>query len=126
MSRQFPHVTDAELEVLKLLWESEPLSAREISESLYGSAETSDIGCVQKFLQRLEAKRLIHRDRSRHTHRFSPAVEKAEFAGRELEEMAAKLTDGSISPMITHLMQAKRLSKKDLDDLRKLLDDHDR
>jgi BlaI family penicillinase repressor len=121
VSSSIPKVTDAELGVLKLLWEKEPLTVREITEELYGSSSNSDIGTVHKFLQRLELKAIVSCDRSRHTHQFSSTVSRTEFAGEQLEKMAKKLTDGSVAPFIVHLMQAKRLSRKDLDELRKLL-----
>lgn len=121
MSSGIPKVTDAELGVLKMLWEKDPLTVREITEELYGSVSNSDIGTVHKFLQRLEVKGIVSCDRSRHTHQFSATVSRTEFAGKQLEKMAKKLTDGSLAPFIVHLMQAKRLSQRDLDEIRKLV-----
>jgi predicted transcriptional regulator len=118
-------VTDAELSVLKALWIGEPRSARSITMELYRSTTPSDIGTVQKLLQRLEAKRLIKRDRRGHTHQFSTTVNRTEFAGRQLERMARNLTDGSVTPFLMHLVDAKRLSKQDLRELRQLLRESD-
>jgi predicted transcriptional regulator len=123
MSAASAHVTDAELRVLKLLWESEPRAAREITESLYSRMTSSEIGTVQTLLARLEAKGLVRRDRSRHVHRFAPAVTAAEFAGRQVAAMVDKLTDGSLAPLLAHLVQSRALSDEEKAELRRLLDE---
>jgi predicted transcriptional regulator len=124
MSASPVHVTAAELRVLKALWERAPLAAREITESLYSRVTSSEIGTVQTLLARLEAKRLIRRDRSRHVHRFSPAITSAEFAGRQFEAMVEKLSDGSLAPLLAHLVQSGGLSDEEKTELRRLLDDN--
>src|SRR5437868_1705016 len=123
MSASSAHVTDAELRVLKLLWEREPLAAREITEGLYSQVNSSEIGTVQTLLTRLEAKGLIHRDRSRHVHRFGPSITSAEFAGRLVAAMVDKLTDGSLAPVLAHLVQSRSLSEAEKAELRRLLDE---
>jgi predicted transcriptional regulator len=83
----------------------------------------SNIGTVQNLLQRLEAKCCVQRDRSAFAHRFSVIVTKAAVAGKQLELMADKLSDGSLAPFITHLVQNRRLTKKEKKDIRKMLED---
>lgn len=116
-----PRVADAELSVLRVLWDAQPLTAREITETLYGSTSNSDIGTVQNLLKRLEAKRLVKRDRRRHVHQFSVTLDRTEFAGRQMESMAEKLTDGSMAPFIIHLVKGERLSEKEKQEIRDLL-----
>lgn len=116
------HVTDAELAVLKLLWDHAPQTARELTERLYPRCAASDVGTVQKLLQRLESKELVIRDRSSHTHEFSAALSQATLAGRQLEGLADRLADGSMTPFLMHLVQSKRLTKRERDALRKLFD----
>lgn len=117
-----PRIPDAELEIMKLLWERQPQSARELATAAYGNVDSAAMGTVQKLLSRLEAKGLVARDRSAHTHLFSAAVSRQELAGRQIEELVGKLTDGSLAPILMHLVKAKRLSPKDRDELRRLLD----
>lgn len=116
-------VTDAELEVLKVLWEGKSLSAREITQQLYDEVNASSMGTVQKLISRLEAKRLVHRDRSDSVHRFNAVVTREDVAGMQLDEFAGKLSEGSLSPFVLHLVQAKRLSKKEKEQIRRLLAD---
>jgi predicted transcriptional regulator len=92
-------IPDAELDVLKLLWSEHPLTARQITIEVYGEATPSNIGTVQKLLQRLEAKSCVERDRAEHVHRFSPGVSQMDVAASQLERLAEKVADGSLAPL---------------------------
>ena len=123
MPRPPEPIPDAELQVLKALWASEALTARELAETIYGAADNSTIGTVQKLLQRLETKRCVKRDRRQFAHRFSAAVSQEAVAGRHLDSIAEKVADGSLVPFLTHLVQVKKLSDEDKEELRRLLDE---
>lgn len=116
-------IPDAELQVLKLLWANQSMTARGLAETIYGVADNSTVGTVSKLLKRLEVKGCIHRDRSQFAHRFSAKVTQADVAGRHLDVIARKVSDGSLAPFITHLVRAKKLSKKDKQEIRRLLDE---
>ena len=121
MSREPVHITDTELAVLKVLWDAGSSSAREVTEVLYPTCTDSDVGTVHSMLQRLERKRLIDRERSRRPHLFSALVSRDEVAGQELSAMAQRLTDGSLVPFLTHLVDADRLSDDDVAEIERLL-----
>ena len=114
-------ITDTELDLLKVLWSDQPLTARAIAGRLYGEESSSAIGTVQKLIQRLEEKELVARDRREPVHRFSTLVTREAVAGMQLQVLAEKLSDGSLSPFIMHLVQAEHLSKKEKHALRRLL-----
>ena len=117
-----PPASDAELAILKLLWENERLSARDIREQLYPEGTPSDHATVQKLLQRLEQKKLIARDRRSFAHQFRAIVTREELAGEQLEALASKLTDGSMVPFILHAVNAKALTVEERVEIRRLLD----
>lgn len=114
--------SDAELAVLRLLWEHESLRAREIREVLYPGGTPSDHGTVQKLLQRLENKKLIDRDNSSFVHVFRAKVSRSEMAGQQLESLAAKLTEGSLVPFIMHAVGSRKLTAQERREIRRLLD----
>jgi predicted transcriptional regulator len=115
-------VTDAELAVLKVLWQRGPLSAKSLTEVIYPDGAESEFASIHSFLQRLERKGLVTRDRSAHVHLFSAAASESDIVTSELEALAERLGDGSIAPLIMHLVDSKRLSKKEAAEIRKLLD----
>lgn len=116
-------VSDAEFRVLEALWAQPGLTARQLTDLLYPQAGTAEIGTVQKLLQRLEAKRQVKRNRGQHVHRFSAVSTRAAYTGEQLERMADKLASGSLAPVIMHLVQAKKLRKDEIDELRAFLND---
>ena len=114
-------VTDAELAVLKVMWRRGSLTARAIAEAVYPDGAESEFAAVHSFLQRLERKRLVKRDRSSFVHLFSPTVSQADVLGQELESLAKRLGSDSIAPLIMQLIDQKRLSKDEAAEIRKLL-----
>lgn len=120
---KLPHLTNAELAIMELLWDSEPLTARAIKERLYPAATKAQHGTVQRLLQRLDDKGFVHRDRSLGVQQFSPAFDRATFASNQLESLADRLSDGSLAPLITHLVEEKRISHEEIMRLRKILDE---
>jgi len=119
------HLADAELAVMNLLWRNERLTAREIREQLYPDATKAQHGTVQKLLQRLEDKGYVERDRSLSVHFFSAAVSRDAYAGSQLESLAEKLTAGSFAPLITHLVEEKKISRDEIARIRAILDEQE-
>lgn len=116
-----PHVAQAELAVLQLLWEHGQLTARQITQHLYPKQTTSDVATVQKLLQRLETKELITRDRTHFVHFIVATVSRNEYASRTLAETARQLAGGSLKPLLAHLVETEELTAEELDELRKLV-----
>lgn len=121
MNRKPNTVTDAELAVLRVLWQHGALSAKAITSEIYPDGAESEFASVHSFLQRLERKGLVNRDRTSFVHSFSAAVSQAEIADQELELLAERLGDGSIAPLIMRFVEQKRLSEKEASEIRKLL-----
>lgn len=117
-------VTDAELAVLKVLWARGALSAKAIAEEVYPDGAESEFAAIHSFLQRLERKGLVVRDRSSFVHVFSPTGTPADILGQELKTLAKRLGGSSIAPLIMQLITQKQLSKKELAEIRTLLDKH--
>lgn len=114
-------LTNAEIAVMELLWDTQPLTARHVREQLYDDAKTSQHGTVQRLLQSLEDKGFVERDRSLGVHLFAPTISREAYGGQQLESLAEKLTGGSIAPLLTHLLDEKKLDKTEISRLRKLL-----
>jgi len=119
-----PPLANAELAIMKLLWKKDRLTARQIREQLYPDETKSQHGTVQRLLQRLEDKGYINRDRSLPVHLFSAKIDSKSYAASQLESLAAKLTGGSLAPLITSLVEDKKLSAEELNRLRTILDEN--
>jgi BlaI family penicillinase repressor len=120
-----PRVTDAELAVLEILWKKGDLSIRQLADDLYPGGGASEYSTVQKLLERLEAKGCVQRDRQSFVHQFRARVDRADVLDVELAEVAEKLCDGSLTPLLLHLVARQKLKKEDREALRKMLEEGD-
>ena len=118
--KQLP-LANAELAVMELLWDDDRLTARHIRERLYPGETKAQHGTVQRLLQRLEDKGFVDRDRAVPVHLFSALISRAAYASSQLESLADKLTGGSLAPLITHLMEQKKISRAEINRLQKIL-----
>ncbi len=121
MARKPARVADAELAILDVLWGAGVRTARELTEQLYPRCGPADVATVQKLLVRLEEKGFVERDRSERVHQFRAAVPRAQFAAEQLSQLAEKLSGGSLTPLILHLVESRRLGRRELDEIRAFL-----
>lgn len=121
MNHSRGNVTDAELGVLKLLWEQGPSTIRQLTDRLYPVGSASEYATVQKLLERLERKDCVRREASGRVNVFSATVARADLIARRLRETADKLCEGSLTPLLTQLVRSGRLSSDELDELRRLV-----
>ncbi len=126
MKRNQVDVTAAELALLQALWDQGPATIRQLVERVYAQDGTSVYATVQKLLDRLEAKECVVRDRSVPVHVFQAAIGRDELIGRRLRAVADSLCGGSLTPLLTQLVEGAELSARDRKDLRALIDRLDR
>src|SRR5262245_16609675 len=93
------NMPDAELAVMRLLWQHGPATIRQVADILYPGGTAAQYGTVQKLLERLENKECVHRDRGPWPHVFSPAVDRETLLGWRLRQTAEKLCGGSMTPL---------------------------
>ena len=126
MPRTPQDVTDAEL-----VYPGSPLVRRRIDHSPVDRPPLSAGYClhyatVQKLLERLEAKGYVDRRRQAAAHVFVAAVPRDELLGRRLQATAEKLCGGSLTPLIMHLVRTNKLSARERQELRALIDELER
>jgi BlaI family transcriptional regulator, penicillinase repressor len=122
VARRPQDVTDAELEVLRALWEIGPATIRTLTDRLYPRGGTSEYATVQKLLERLEDKAYVKHHPDGRQNVFTARVRRADLVAQRLRATAERLCDGSLTPLITHLVSAGRLSRDELRELRRLVD----
>ena len=126
MTRQFSDLPDAELTVLQALWDhGEPATIRQLTDAIYPRGTDAHYSTVQKLLDRLETKGCVKRNRGSWAHTFEAMLQRNELIGHRLEAMAEKLCGGSLTPLLTNLVQSKRLSARERREIRKLMEELD-
>ena len=122
-SKQKP--TASELEILRVLWERGPSTVRDVYEIL-NEQKPMGYTTVLKLLQIMAAKGSVKRNEEQRAHVYEavqPADKtKRQFAGDVLQRVFA----GSASDLMQHALAGQRTSRKELDELRRVLDEYER
>ncbi|HLJ95216.1 MAG TPA: BlaI/MecI/CopY family transcriptional regulator [Gemmataceae bacterium] len=123
MARTPQDVTDAELAILQVLWERGPANRRQLTDRLYPGGNPAHYTTVQKLLERLEAKGYVAQESGPGVLTFRATISRDDLISRRLLDMAEKLCEGSVTPLLMNLVRANRLSGKELQELRTLIDE---
>lgn len=98
-------ITDTEQALLRLLWQNGPSTIRQLTDALYDEHTQGRYATVQSLLDRLEAKDCVERAREGRANVFTATVSRADLVARRLRETADALCDGSLAPLLTHLVR---------------------
>lgn len=115
-------VSEAELEVLKVLWDVPAGTVREINAVLHRQHRRWAYTTVQTLLQRLESKGHVQSDKSGTAHVYRAAVSRDGFISRRLRKLADQVCGGTTSPLLLALIGDSRLTADDIAQLRQRLD----
>lgn len=121
MREDFADVTDAELAVLRLLWDGGTQNRRRLVDALYPDGTPAHYTTVQKLLERLEAKGYVTSRRDGPQREFTAVVPREELIARRVRAVADDLCDGSLTPLLSSLVEAGPLSDDELRELRALV-----
>ncbi len=118
-------ITDAELEIMKVLWENRELTLNEIVEILSknGKKNKSTIKTLLYRLIEKESVKSITNKKKEHTYRA--IVSEDEYLKKANESFLKKLYNGSTNKLLLNFVEEKKISKKNLQDLLDLIESED-
>ncbi len=120
-----PRPTDAELEILTVLWSIGPATVREVYNAL-NRRRPAQYSTTLKFMQIMAEKGLLRRDESQRAHVYE-ASRPREWTQRQLAgDLLDRAFSGSAKALLLGALSARRASKKELAEMRELLDEHRR
>lgn len=122
MSRSAPHPTEAELELLSILWARGPSTVREIHEVVVGEKDTGYTTTL-KILQKMTDKRLVVRDESKRSHVYRAAVKAEKTQRRLVDQLLDKAFGGAVEQLVMQALSSRKVDPDEISRLRKLLDD---
>ncbi len=117
-----PSTSDAEREVLKVLWDHGPLTVREVQDILDRGGQAWSRSTVITLLQRLEKKGYVDSDKSRFAFVFSAAVSRDEVMHSRLVELAGELCDGDAVPLVLAFARQHRFTPAELARFRQMIE----
>jgi BlaI family penicillinase repressor len=109
--------------IMQVLWDCRRASAREITDALNASDAVAH-STVQTLLRQLEAKEAVGHDVVDRTFVFFPRLKEDKVKRTAAREMLDRVFGGNVGNLVAHLLKAERLSRDELDELHRLIDQH--
>jgi BlaI family transcriptional regulator, penicillinase repressor len=117
-----PGLSDAETEVLKVLWDDGPATVRTINAELTRRGRSWAYTTVATLLQRLATKGVVAGATEAIPHVYRALVLREEMLGQRLREAADELCDGRAAPLVLALVQGNRFTPEELARFQGLID----
>ena len=118
---QAPQISEAEFEVMKVIWADHPVSTNEVVEQLREKQDWSP-KTIQTMLIRLEKKGAITHQKEGRVYVYSPLVEKEQYLAQESHSFLERFYEGALGQMVASFVEQDMLSAEEVAQLRLILD----
>lgn len=115
-----PRISEAELDIMAVLWAEAPLGASDIAARVSASRAWSPT-TVKTMLSRLVDKGALAAEAEGRRFLYRPLIERVSLAGAQTGRLVDRLFGGRISPLVAHLAERRDLEPEDLAELEKLI-----
>ena len=121
---RLPQISEAEFEVMKIVWQYAPVSTNEITDRLM---KTTSWGAktIQTLIKRLTNKGALTYEKEGRVYVYTPLVKENEYISQQSNSFLRRFYDGDITAMLSAYIKNDRLSAEEIGTLRSLLDDAD-
>ena len=120
--KRTPKISEAEWEVMKVLWKTSPRTANDIVKELTGKTAWKR-ETIRTLINRLVSKKVLKFEKKGRQYHYCPRVNEAECIRAETESFVRRFGAGSIEPMLAAFVEEKELSAERIARLRQLLDE---
>lgn len=118
--KPLPQISEAEFEVMKIIWKHAPISTNEITDKLTQTTKWSP-KTIQTLIKRLVTKGALSYEKQSRVFVYTPLIEEGEYIGQQSRSFLKRFYDGNITAMVSAYMEDDRLSDSEIDTLRTLL-----
>ena len=124
---QPPRPTDAELAILRVLWQRGPSNVREVLDAVNAARpEPLAYTTVLRFLQIMTGKGLVSREDSERSHVYAPAIPAERTKKQMVGDLLERAFGGSVQDLVVQALGARKISAAELREIRKLLNELDK
>lgn len=117
-------ISEAESVVMDVLWRRSPLGADEVAAALAGRQDWQE-ATIKTLLNRLLNKGAIRAEKDGRRYLYAPVLQREDWVQGESESLIERLFGGRVAPLVAHFSAQRKLSPKDIAELRKLLEEID-
>ncbi|MCL5770282.1 MAG: BlaI/MecI/CopY family transcriptional regulator [Planctomycetes bacterium] len=121
--KKIPKISEAEWEVIKVVWAKGPCSARDVIATLTRADPTWHPKTIKTFLGRLVAKKALGFRKEGRAYLYRPLVKQAECVAEASETFLDRVFNGALRPMLAHFVESKNLSTAEIRELKRLLEE---
>ena len=118
--KTLPQISEAEFEVMKIIWKHAPISTNEITEKLTQTTKWNP-KTIQTLIKRLVTKGALSYEKQSRVFVYTPLIEEKEYIGQESHSFLERYYDGNITAMLSAYIEDEKLSESEIDTLRSLL-----
>lgn len=118
--KHLPQISEAEFEVMKIIWKYAPISTNEITDRLVKTTTWSP-KTIQTLIKRLVTKGVLSYEKQSRVFVYTPLVGEAEYIGQESSTFLNRFYNGNITAMVSSFIDNEKLSKAEVDELRSIL-----
>lgn len=118
--KNVPNITEAESEIMKVLWEKNPMSANEIIASLADEINWSD-QTVKTFLNRLLKKQAVGYKKSGRSYLYYPMVSYDDYVQAENKSFLHRVYDGALGMLFSKFLEQEELTENEIQHLEQIL-----
>jgi BlaI family penicillinase repressor len=119
MRKRSTTLTSQELEIMKVVWERESATVRDVYEALLEHRKVA-YTTVMTMMKILEQKKYLKRTQADRAYVYRPAQPKRQVIGAMVREFVNRVFNGSAEPLLVHLVEEHNLSPEDLDEISQL------
>ena len=119
-----PEPTNAELDILQVLWDRGPSTVRQVHDHLARQRATGYTTTL-KLMQIMVQKGILVRDESNRTHLYRDAQTREKTQRQLVRNLMQRVFDGSTAGLVMQALSARKASAEELADIRRLLDELD-
>ena len=120
MKNETPKLTDAELEIMHVVWELDNATVREVHERL-NQHRALAYTTVMTMMNILEEKGHLTRNKQGRAYRYEPVRPKSQVISGMVDDFVGKVFEGSARPLVLGLVEERKLSEKDLEEIARLI-----
>ena len=119
--KSLPQISEAEYEVMKVVWGNAPISTNEVMEGLTSTRNRS-AKTIQSMVKRLVTKGALSYVKEGRVFVYTPLVEEGEYVGQKSRSFLSRYYDGKLSSMVSAFLENDRLTDSEISTLREILD----
>lgn len=118
--KELPQISEAEFEVMKIVWKYAPINTNEITERLLKTTNWSP-KTIQTLIKRLVTKGALTYEKQSRVFVYTPAIKENEYINQESNSFLKRFYHGDLTAMVSAFIENDNLTKTDIDTLRSLL-----